>query len=60
MPEFAPYSASKHAVLGLARSAAREYAGRLRVNTVNPASTDTPMLARFTERWPEWQVGRQS
>jgi NAD(P)-dependent dehydrogenase (short-subunit alcohol dehydrogenase family) len=57
MPEFAAYAASKHAVMGLVRSAAREYAGRIRINAVNPATTDTPMVARFWERWPEWQVG---
>lgn len=56
MPEFAPYSASKHALIGLARSAALEYAGRVRVNCVCPATTDTPMVARFAQQWPEWQV----
>ena len=57
MPEFAPYSASKHALIGLARSAALEYAGRMRVNCVCPATTDTPMVQRFSQQWPEWQVG---
>jgi NAD(P)-dependent dehydrogenase (short-subunit alcohol dehydrogenase family) len=56
MPEFAPYCASKHALIGLVRSAALEYAGRLRANAVAPATTDTPMVARFAERWPEWQA----
>lgn len=56
MPEFAPYSATKHALIGLVRSAAREYAGRVRVNAVCPATTDTPMVGRFAARWPEWQV----
>jgi NAD(P)-dependent dehydrogenase (short-subunit alcohol dehydrogenase family) len=57
MPEFAPYSASKHALIGLARSVALEYAGRVRLNCVCPASTDTPMVQRFVQRWPDWQVG---
>lgn len=57
MPEFGPYSASKHALVGLARSAALEYAGKLRVNCINPATTMTPMVERFSQRWPEWQVG---
>jgi len=41
----AAYSASKHAVLGLMRSAALEGAGhRVRVNAVNPAQTQTRMM----------------
>ena len=57
MPEFAAYSCSKHALVGLMRSAAAEYAGRIRVNCINPATTDTPMVARFAKQWPKWQVG---
>lgn len=56
MAEFGPYSASKHALVGLARSAAAEYAGRIRINCINPGTTDTPMVERFTQKWPEWQV----
>jgi NAD(P)-dependent dehydrogenase (short-subunit alcohol dehydrogenase family) len=41
----APYVASKHAVIGLARTAALEWARHnIRVNCVNPAPVDTPML----------------
>lgn len=44
----AAYSASKHAVLGLTRTAALEAAPRgIRVNAVCPGSVRTPMLARF-------------
>jgi NAD(P)-dependent dehydrogenase (short-subunit alcohol dehydrogenase family) len=57
MPEFSAYSCSKHALVGLMRSAAAEYAGRVRVNCINPATTDTPMVARYAKQWPEWQVG---
>lgn len=40
------YTASKHAVIGLMRSAALEGAERrIRVNTVNPSPIDTPMIA---------------
>ena len=40
------YTASKHAVIGLMRSAALEGAARkIRVNTVNPSPIDTPMIA---------------
>lgn len=44
-PGVAPYVASKHAVIGLMRSAALEVAGqRIRVNTVNPSPTETRMM----------------
>jgi len=42
------YSASKHAVVGLTRSAALEVAGSgIRVNAVCPAATETPMTAEL-------------
>ena len=57
MPEFSCYSASKFAIVGLTRTAAKEYAPQgIRVNAIAPSTTDTPMVARFTERWPEWQA----
>jgi NAD(P)-dependent dehydrogenase (short-subunit alcohol dehydrogenase family) len=44
------YVASKHAVSGLTRNAAIDYAPYgIRVNSVNMAATDTPMVARATE-----------
>ena len=43
----AAYSASKHAVIGLSKSAALEYAHEgIRINVVCPGMTDTPMLRR--------------
>src|SRR4029077_8788449 len=43
------YVASKHAIEGLTKSAAREVAGTgVRVNVVAPGTTDTGMLTRFT------------
>ncbi|MFY9343046.1 MAG: SDR family oxidoreductase [Planctomycetota bacterium] len=48
-----PYTAAKHAVVGLTRSAAIEYGKQgIRVNAVAPAAIDTPMLDRFTEVVP--------
>ena len=57
MPEFSCYCASKAAINGITRTAAKEYASRgIRVNAVAPSTTATPMVARFTEQWPEWQA----
>lgn len=44
-PNMSPYTASKHAVIGLMRSAAIEGSDKnIRVNTVNPSPIDTPMI----------------
>lgn len=41
------YSASKHGVLGLTKSAAKEFSGRgIRINAVCPGYIETPMTAR--------------
>ena len=50
LPGNPAYSASKHAVTGLTRNAAIDYAPfGIRVNSVNMAQTDTPMVERAHE-----------
>jgi NAD(P)-dependent dehydrogenase (short-subunit alcohol dehydrogenase family) len=52
-PNRAIYAASKHAVVGLTRSAAAEYAREgIRINALCPGAVKTPMLARAVERDP--------
>lgn len=46
----AAYVAAKHALVGMTKSAALEYAGRgLRINAVGPGFIDTPMLPPMAE-----------
>jgi NAD(P)-dependent dehydrogenase (short-subunit alcohol dehydrogenase family) len=55
-PKGAAYAASKHAVVGLTKSAAVEYAKLgLRVNAVCPAYTETPMVTAVTDGNPTMQ-----
>jgi len=69
-PNLAVYIASKHAVMGLTRTAALEYMQRgIRINAVNPGVIDTPMQDRvwggnvkaradFTQQTPAGRSGR--
>ena len=61
------YTASKHAVIGLTRTASEDYAGQgLRINAVCPGYVDTPMtrgsaeiLKAFEDRTKNWTpIGR--
>ncbi|MFC5146934.1 SDR family NAD(P)-dependent oxidoreductase [Streptomyces aureoversilis] len=53
IPAAAPYIASKHAVIGLTKAAAAEYAPHgIRVNTVAPGTTRSEIIAGWFERNP--------
>jgi len=54
VPGGAGYAATKHAVVGLTKSAAGEYAIRgIRVNAIAPGTTGTEMIHEWNERAPE-------
>jgi NAD(P)-dependent dehydrogenase (short-subunit alcohol dehydrogenase family) len=58
LPGNPAYSASKHAVTGLTRNAAIDYASHgIRVNSVNMAQTDTPMVFRAME-FVKWAMSK--
>jgi NAD(P)-dependent dehydrogenase (short-subunit alcohol dehydrogenase family) len=49
-PGIGIYAASKHAVIGLTKTAALEYSAEgIRINAVNPAVIDTEMVDRLTD-----------
>ncbi|HYX46423.1 MAG TPA: glucose 1-dehydrogenase [Sphingomicrobium sp.] len=53
LPGIPAYDASKHAVVGLTRTAALEYAQqKIRINAVCPGAIETPMLDRFMSATP--------
>jgi NAD(P)-dependent dehydrogenase (short-subunit alcohol dehydrogenase family) len=54
-PQFAVYIASKHAVLGLTKSAALEYAkSGIRINAIAPGGVETEMANKVNESNPQW------
>ncbi|MEH2072666.1 MAG: SDR family oxidoreductase [Nostoc sp.] len=54
----AAYTAVKHGVIGLTRSAALDYAtDNIRINVVAPGMIDTPMMDRFTGGTEEGRKG---
>lgn len=56
MPMGAPYSASKHAVIGLTRTAALEYVRRhIRINAVCPVYTHSAMVDELIQTAPDME-----
>ena len=56
-PGHAAYTASKHGVIGLTKTAAIDYAkAGIRINAICPAYTHTPMLDRMLEKTPDLEA----
>ena len=53
-PKHPIYSATKHAIIGLTKSAAISYAKKsIRVNAVSPGPTETKMMTKIDQSIPE-------
>ncbi len=58
LPQRAAYHGSKHAVIGMTKSAGIEYAPRgIRINAVCPGTIDTPMVAAMLKGQSEAMAG---
>lgn len=58
IPQHVGYAATKHALIGMGRTAAVEYSARgIRTNTVGPAYIDTPLLEALPPEQKEALIG---
>ena len=58
LPFLAPYVATKHAIVGIAKSLANELASNnIRVNTIHPTGVNTPMVTGLGGEAPTASVG---
>ncbi|SFJ34275.1 NAD(P)-dependent dehydrogenase, short-chain alcohol dehydrogenase family [Paenibacillus sp. UNC496MF] len=58
VPGYSGYVASKHAEIGLTKSAALDYASfGIRVNAVCPGLVNTPLIANMLKDNPDWSGG---
>ena len=61
IPGCFPYPVAKHAVLGLTRALAIEYAARgIRVNAIAPGYIETPIAQRLLDTFPDPAAERQT
>ena len=60
IPKTFPYPVAKHALLGLTRSLAIEYArSGVRVNAISPGYVDTSLLQEYWETFDDREIARQ-